>query len=38
MESVTILMTPSTSLSGILLSVRTQFPEGPEYEKTSYSR
>ena len=33
MESTTILMPPSTSLSGILLSIRTYIPEGSEYEK-----
>ena len=32
MESATILTPPSTGLSGILLSVRAQFPEVPEYE------
>ena len=33
MEIETILKPPSTDLRGILLSVRTQIPDGPEYEK-----
>ena len=33
MESATFLTSPSTGLSGILLSVRTHYSEGPEYEK-----
>ena len=36
MESATILMLPSTGLSGILLSARKHVPEGPEYEKIQH--
>ena len=32
MESATILTSPSTSLSGVLLSSEPNIPEGPEYE------
>ena len=36
MESAINLTPPSTGLSGILFSVRTQYPEGPEYEKNTH--
>ena len=35
MEIATIITSPSTGLSGILLSSEPNIPEGPEYEKIS---
>ena len=36
MESAAIHTSPGTSLSGILLSVRTQYSPRPEYENKRY--